>query len=334
MSGTYPTYVVVALALFAGGVLVAAWGLLAWVRGEGVPVDGVLRLVGPHYSPNHTALYLLRTLFLGLGLLAATRVARRRADWTGRRVHNANRHATSVTYIAADSPRHPLTLSPSHLVIPLLLVLLALVLTGSRGALLLGLPVGALVMGAVALRRQPGLLRWLAAHPVARVVAAVALAAAAVAALLLWDRLLNHQTLNLRLDLWEASLRLWRDHLLLGVGPGRFFWSYPAYLPLGGAWEPNQLHPHNVWLEVATTWGLLGFGWLGLLLWQGATLWQRGAVLPGRQQPLARTWLVAGLLAAMLAAFAHAQVDAFFLLPDLAAWNLLALALVSERVSG
>lgn len=314
MSGTYPTYVVVALALFGGGVLVAVWGLLAWVRGEGVPVDGVLRLVGPHYSPNHTALYLLRTLFLGVGLVAAAWAApRRRADWT----------------TAAARGRAGWTVGGSTA-----LVLLALVLTGSRGALLLGLPVGALVMGAVALRRQPGLLRWLAAHPVARVVAAVALAAAAVAALLLWDRLLNHQTLNLRLDLWEASLRLWRDHLLLGVGPGGFFWSYPAYLPLGGAWEPNQLHPHNVWLEVATTWGLLGFGWLGLLLWQGATLWQRGAVLPGRQQPLARTWLVAGLLAALLAAFAHAQVDAFFLLPDLAAWNLLALALVSERVSG
>jgi O-antigen ligase len=215
------------------------------------------------------------------------------------------------------------------LVAAVALVLLALVLTGSRGALLLGLPVGALVLGAMALRQQPGLLRWLAMHPLARTLALAGVLAVAVAAVLLWDRLLNRQTLSLRIDLWEASLRLWRDHLLLGVGPGGFFWSYPAYLPLGGASEPNQLHPHNVWLEVATTWGLLGFGWLGLLVWQAAALWQAR-----KPQPPGRAWLLAGLLAALLAAFAHAQMDAFFLLPDLAGWNLLALALVGERVRG
>ena len=38
----------VALALFGGGVAVAAWGLLAWLAGRGVQVDGVLRLVGPN----------------------------------------------------------------------------------------------------------------------------------------------------------------------------------------------------------------------------------------------------------------------------------------------
>jgi fructose-1,6-bisphosphatase/inositol monophosphatase family enzyme len=35
-----------------------------------------------------------------------------------------------------------------------------------------------------------------------------------------------------------------------------------------------------------------------------------------------------GLVAALLAAVAHGQMDAFFLLPDLAAWNALALALL------
>jgi hypothetical protein len=328
-----------ALALFAGGVLVAAWGMLAWLAGQGVPVDGVLRLVGPHFSPNHTALYLLRTLFLGIGLVAAAwavsraRAARGCADWT---VDDAAARGRA-DWTGDDSPAHPLTNSPAHhpwsvtatLAAAATLVLAALVLTGSRGALLLGLPVGALVMGWVALRRQPGLLRWLAAHPLARVAALLGVLAVAVAAVLLWDRMLNRQTLSLRIDLWEASLRLWLDHLLLGVGPGGFFWSYPAYLPLGSAGEPNQLHPHNVWLEAATTWGLLGFGWLGLLVWQAAALWQ------GRKpQPPADAWLAAGLLAALLAAFAHAQMDAFFLLPDLAAWNLLALALVAERVRG
>jgi O-antigen ligase len=207
-----------------------------------------------------------------------------------------------------------------------LLVLLALILTGSRGALLLGLPAGALVLLWTAASGQPGLLRGLAAHPAARwvVLAGVALGAATV--LLLWNRLLNQQTLSLRLDLWEAALRLWRDHLSLGVGPGGFFWTYPAYLLPGGSVEPNQLHPHNIWLEVAVTWGLLGFAWLAGLLWQTV------GVAARRQAASAPVdWLAAGLAAALLAAVAHAQVDAFFLLPDLAAWNALALALLISR---
>ena len=67
----------IALALFAGGVLAAAWGLAAWLGGHSVDVDGVRRLVGPHFSPNHTALYLLRTFFLGVGLAAACYAGRR-----------------------------------------------------------------------------------------------------------------------------------------------------------------------------------------------------------------------------------------------------------------
>jgi O-antigen ligase len=152
--------------------------------------------------------------------------------------------------------------------------------------------------------------------------------------LLLWDRLLNQQTLGLRIDLWEASLRLWLDHLLLGVGPGSFFWTYPAYLPAAGALEPNQLHPHNIWLEVATTWGLLGFGWLGILLWYVVGTLQRPGSREGDRAgaaPGAPDWLAAGLVAALLAAVAHAQMDAFFLLPDLAAWNAAALALLVSR---
>jgi O-antigen ligase len=292
------TYVV-SLGLFAGGVLAAAWGLAAWLGGVAIDVDGVRRLVGPHFSPNHTALYLLRTLFLGIGLVAAFYA------------HNGTRVAQFIGVLLAAAS---------------LFVLLALVLTGSRGALLLGLPAGSLVVAWAALRRRPELLRWLAAHPVTRWTLLGGLLLTAAGSLLLWDRLLNQQTLNLRVDLWEASLRLWRDHLLLGVGPGGFFWGYPAYLLPGASVEPNQLHPHNIWLEVATTWGLLGFAWLGLLLWHVAGVAQRRWA-----RPTPADWLSVGLVAALLAAVAHAQVDAFLLLPDLAGWNALALALLVSR---
>ncbi|MCB0085870.1 MAG: hypothetical protein KDE47_33250, partial [Caldilineaceae bacterium] len=99
-------------ALFVGGVVVALLGLIGWLRGEGTAADGVLRLVGPYFSPNQTAFYLERSLFLGLGL-----------------AHALSRY------------RH-------FVVAGLALILAALLLTASRGALLLGLPAGLLIWGA------------------------------------------------------------------------------------------------------------------------------------------------------------------------------------------
>jgi O-antigen ligase len=202
-------------------------------------------------------------------------------------------------------------------------VLLALVLTGSRGALLLGLPAGSFVVAWAAFRGRPGFTPRLVAHPATRWIVLGGLLLVVAALLLLWDRLLNQQTLNLRLDLWAASLRLARDHLLLGVGPGGFFWTYPAYLLPGASIEPNQLHPHNIWLEVVTSWGLIGLAWLGLLLWKVIGTLQRCWT-----QAASVDWLSVGLVAALVAAVAHAQMDAFFLLPDLAGWNAVALALL------
>jgi O-antigen ligase len=148
---------------------------------------------------------------------------------------------------------------------------------------------------------------------------------AGAVALLLWARLFNGQTLALRFDGWAATLRLWRDYPLAGVGPGGFFWRYPAYLPAGIALEPNQLHPHNIWLEVAATWGLLGILWFAAIIVAAI-----GARPRQIRSAAANGWLAAGLAAAFVAAVAHAQVDAFFLLPDLAAWNAIAWALLSS----
>jgi hypothetical protein len=97
------------VALFAGGALIALLGIWRWVGGEGVAIDGVLRLVGTQFSPNHTALYLVRTFFLGIGLAFAVRGPQRRF-WL------------VMTGIVGG----------------------AALLTASRGALLLGVPAGSL----------------------------------------------------------------------------------------------------------------------------------------------------------------------------------------------
>jgi O-antigen ligase len=137
------------------------------------------------------------------------------------------------------------------------------------------------------------------------------------------SRLLNASSVDSRLLLWQASLALWLDHFWEGVGPYGFFWNYPAFLPLGATLEADLLHPHNIWLEVATGWGIPGLGWIIVLL----ALWLfHAATLIDQFTPRLR-WYATGISAALVAAVAHAQVDAFLALADLAAWLFAAMGI-------
>ena len=272
-------------ALFAGGAFAAGVGAVDWLIGGGVSADGVRRLMGITFSPNQTALYLLRTLLVGIGLLATCGLRR--------------------PALAAGC----------------LLAAAALLLTASRGALLLGLPAGLLVMAAAGGGQdyfRPGKRSAVLLTVVTGLAAAVGLAFV----LLYGERLLNLGTLHSRFAIWRDALALWRQYPLFGVGPGGFYWNYPAFLQPSPAADPNLLHAHSVWLEYATGWGVAGLLWLAALLaWTLSRLW--------RPSHGALTWRRTGLLAAIAAAFAHAQVDAFAALPELAAWNFTALALLA-----
>lgn len=283
-------------ALFAGGVLAALVGLIGWLSGHGAEVDGIRRLVGPHFSANHTALYLERSLFLGVALIIMLR-----------------RHPGAAARIGAGSA--------------LLLVTVALVLTGSRGALLLGAPAGAVFMLGLALAHWPALRRWLRLPRRRRgLLAAGAVVLAVLAVLWQQTRLTNIETVVLRLELWRTALALWRDHFWAGVGPGGFFWSHPAYLPVGAV-EMDQVHPHNVWLEVTTTWGVLGLAWLVLCM-----LALVAALRHQCNMGSVPFWAVVGAVAGLVAGLAHAQADTFMLLADLAAWNAAAWALATAPI--
>ncbi len=276
------------LALSVG--LVAVIGLGHWLAGGGTVADGVRRLVGPYFSPNHAALYFVRTVPIVC------------AFWLA---HSARRWFWGALA---------------------LLLLVALFLTASRGAWLLGLPAASLFLGLVWLRtRQGGSFRprltpkWL-------MLLLIAIAAFGASLLLIWPRLTNSATLLNRFAIWQNTLHLWADFPWLGVGPGGFFWRYPAYVHPGD--EFNLLHPHNLWLEIVATWGGLGLLWfLGLLV--AASKVGQPTVWSTRRQ----RWLAAGLWAGLVAGLAHAQVDAFWALPDLAAWNWGALALLVAQVA-
>ncbi len=266
------------VALTAGGMLIALVGLISWLQGSGTEVDGMRRLTGLGYSSNHTALYLIRTLALTVGLAMAARGIKR---WWW------------LLWMA--------------------LIGVALLLTGSRGAILLGVPAGALFV----FSRQDVTL------PSGRRLLLLLLVGGMALVTLGWfyrNRLDNVESVLARMDGWIVALYLWFDHMLVGVGPDGLLWTFPGYMWLASDADPNLRHPHLIWLEMATSGGLLALGWLVvtaylLVQWvreQGATL----------------TWLQVGLLAGLIAGFAHAQMDAFQALAELAGWNWAALALL------
>ncbi|NMA70571.1 MAG: O-antigen ligase family protein [Firmicutes bacterium] len=94
-----------------------------------------------------------------------------------------------------------------------------------------------------------------------------------------------------RLEMWDASVRIFADHPILGIGPTSFPSIAPEYIER----QDWRLHatPHNFVLTVAAEMGLAG---LLALAWLGARVTRALAVL-GRQRDPLRWGLGAALLA-------------------------------------
>lgn len=267
----------------AGALLAAGFGLAGYLVGGAwvIETEGVRRIRGLYGSPNNLALYLDRSLAVTLALALLLR---------------GNRWRTVLAVAAMVQGA-------------------ALLLTFSKGSLLLALPAMALVIGWLGWRylrragRSPRILIGLAA---------AALVAGFVMAPFLgaerFQRLFDFSggTGFLRLQLWQGAWQMAIDHPLTGVGPDQFLYYYRSDYLLPAAWqEPNLNHPHNLVLDWWTRLGLpgllLGMWWLG-----GGTV-----------RLLRRSWrgtgnaLTIGLAAAAVAALAHGLIDVSYALPDL-----------------
>ncbi|MSP11909.1 MAG: hypothetical protein EXR62_03010 [Chloroflexi bacterium] len=277
-------------ALVVAGLLVAGVGLFSFLfLGDVIRAEGVLRLRSVYGSPNNTALFLERVLPFTIIFLAGPQGWRRQ---NGRRKF----------YLAAG-----------------VVILIALFLTLSRGALLLGLPAALLVMGWM--RSRKALLAALAGCLV------IVLALLPLAGTARLSSLLNPLagTGGVRLALWRSCLEMIRDHPVIGVGPDNFLPFYrDRYIKPEAQQEPNLSHPHNWFLDFWLRLGMLG-PWLFIIL-AGVTLY-RCKGLVGEPDPLKRlmAMAVAGAIAAILA---HGLIDNSFFIPDLAYTFLLLVALV------
>ncbi len=270
-------------AYILGGLAVALIGLGQYITGQNLITaeGGLLRLRSIYGSPNNVALYLGRLfpLLVAMLLLGNSAAPRRR-----------------LAYALAILP-----------------VGLALLLTFSRGGLLLGIPAGVLVVLWIWQRRR--------GHSPWPWVAGFALLAGA--ALFLTRQLpqlagrldLGGATGVFRINLWRASLEMIREHPLFGVGLDNFLYAYRGRYILDAAWqEPNLNHPHNIFLDFATRLGLLGlFAGTWLIISLARTLIRNLRSAPERWLPVAAGF--SGSLATMVS---HGLVDHSFFLVDLA----------------
>ncbi len=298
-----------AAGLLAAGLLVSIVGVADLARGGGE----LGRLRSVFYSPNEAALFLTRLWPLGMSLILSA------LTFSSSSLHEVMK-GKGQKFIApslsqARSDLRPIggegvvALCPSWWLVFLPGVatagmLLALALTFSRGAWLLGAPAGLLALGACWRGR-----RWW-------VWGGWAVAATAGAALLV-----RGVDATLRLSVWRAAWAMWLDHPWLGAGLDGFQWLYPRYMALSAWREPLLYHPHNWPLEIATWMGIVGLATAGLVGWAGIRAWRRAMAAPSP--------ILAGMGAGLVAGLAHGMVDAGYFLPHLALLTMLTLGMAA-----
>jgi O-antigen ligase len=251
--------------------------------------EGTRRLIGVYGSPNGVGLYLGRCLPFALAYVVLPI-----GQW--RRWYGAIGGAT---------------------------MLLAVLLSQSRGAILLGLPAALVVF----------LLFWRGRRAVIPLVIA---GAVAILGLLVLSQVLprltdlSGNTAFFREHLWYSSINLIREHPVTGAGLDQFLYWYRGRYLLPEAWaEPNLSIPHNILLNHWVNLGILGVlvgVWFQVIFWR--KLWYvRRRVLGTDPLFLA---LVLGLSGGMADFLGHGLVDVGYFSINLAFVFCLSLALVQS----
>ncbi|HVO41665.1 MAG TPA: O-antigen ligase family protein, partial [Aggregatilineales bacterium] len=261
-----------------------------FVGGPGViAADGTTRIASVYGSPNNLALFLGRCLPFALAAILVSRS-------TARRV---------LVGIGG------------------LIMLTALFLTQSAGALLFGLP-AAFVVVLILWDRRKGLI-------------ATAGAAAAGLALIPLSRFVprlqnilggTRASTLARTYVWQSAISLLKERPLTGAGLDQFLYLYRSRYILPEGWrEPDLSHPHNIILDY---WVRLGIAGLAVLALSQIAFWQAalGAWRRWRTSDLLLTAIVIGAMGSMADFLAHGLIDNSFFVIDLAYVFCFTLALV------
>ena len=139
---------------------------------------------------------------------------------------------------------------------------------------------------------------------------------------------------DLRLAVWQPTVKMWRDHFWCGVGPAHFDYVFPQYRPLEVQMRP--VWAHNDYLNTLADWGVIGIALIGcaiaLLYWGVMKGWKsvRGAPDDFARRPSNRFALLAGGSAGLVAVLVHSIVDFNMQIPANAILAISLMALLSS----
>jgi len=206
----------------------------------------------------------------------------------------------------------------------LAVMLIAVALTQSGGALLLGVPVAVIVV----------LLFW----NWRRGAVAAGVAIAGLVALIPLSRFiprlqgvldLTRSSSLVRTQVWTSTINLLRERPMTGAGLDQFLYLYRSrYILPDALREPDLSHPHDVVLDYWVSLGILG---LAVLVALQITFW-RSALAAWRRWRSVDPLLAAvaiGAMGSMANFLAHGIVDNSYFVIDLAYVFCLTLALVA-----
>jgi O-antigen ligase len=151
-------------------------------------------------------------------------------------------------------------------------------------------------------------------------------------------------TAQQRFFLWTIAINAFKDHPVLGVGPGNFRWVAGRYQPTDGDWPTGFLNrnwtavavTHSFYFTLLSEHGAIGCALLGFLIYRFFRQLQRVKKARGRdlEDPLGReaVFYVHGAMGAMVAFLAGGVFISVLEFPHF--WYLIAMGLGIERAYG
>lgn len=212
---------------------------------------------------------------------------------------------------------HPSRRVRTACLVSVLIILGAILVSESRGALIAGLFAAVVVLGSI--WRRAAAAAWLGlmavltggllatfnlvpVSPFVRVLTAVGLGNVSFG-----DVNDTNFSAVERAAHWLAGVRIFASHPLLGVGIGNYAVAYPAFHPRG--WYAPLAHAHNYYINIAAEAGIVGLTAYVLLV--GSALWYSYAANRQVRTGMRRA-VVLGVVGALAATSIHNLFDVLY----------------------
>jgi len=280
--------------LIVSAVLVSIIGLLQYVQGEGIITAeaGAKRLASVYGSPNNVGLLLGRAIPFAL----------------------------AFELIKIDKNRRIFA------ILSLGIMGIALALTQSVGAILMGVP-AAIVVILLAIYQRKSVLPILGIGIIGSIGFAVLSQISARFANLL-D--LTSGTNFFRLRVWESALEIISDFPITGIGLDQFLYLFSGeYIRPDAIWDRDLSHPHNFILDFWLRLGIIGailFIIIQISFWKQAI----SIIQYSRQNNRLVFALTVGLMGSMADLLAHGLIDNSVFVYDLAFIFMFQLSLIAS----